>query len=165
MDFKKRPAVSRSAMESLSNMWKSQGIYCIRRPKFSCWRLLCGQMQHTDVKNGNSIARVSWIHRKTNEWVLDALNEKRYCCKEWRDKRYVVRRCAEKKQLSTENITRVLCQWNKISRKTKKKMEWKWIENITEWIGLKINEAVRITKDRHRGHNVPLTANALGGRH
>jgi len=70
-----------------------------------------------------------------------------------------------KKQLSTENITRVLCQWNKISRKTKKKMECKWIENITEWIGLKINEAVRITKDRHRGHNVPLTANALGGRH
>jgi len=97
-----------------------------------------------------------------NEWIVETLNEEKqllYSIKISKISYYghIMRK--------TNRLEKVIKQGCISSYRSRGWQRRRWTEDITDWTGLQINMAVRVTEDRHRWHHVMLTANPLGGRH
>ena len=107
-------------------------------------------MRTCDLQFGHlqcRLLRVSWTQRKTNEWVLLELGEKRQLLKDMKTHKiryygHVTRKysCLEKD----------IIQGHVNGRQSAGRQRRRWVEDIKEWTGLQINEAVQVTEDRQR---------------
>ena len=93
MDIRKRLGMGRSAMQSLSNIWKSRDHIIndtkVRLMKSLMWPI--ASLLHTVLRDGHwrrqisieafemwgfrRLLRIPWTQRKTNEWILEKLSE------------------------------------------------------------------------------------------
>jgi len=108
------------------------------------------------------LLRIPWTQRKTNEWILEKLNEDRQLLNSIKTRKiryygHVMRKpsCLEKD----------IVQGCISGSRSRGRQRRRWTENIVDWTSLDINTAARLTEDRHRWHHVLLTANSPGGRH
>ena len=114
------------------------------------------------LQKAASLVRVSWTQRKTNECVLLELGEKRQLLKDIKTRKIRYYGNVKRKDSCLEKD---IIQGHVNGRRSAGRQRRRWVEDITEWTGLQINQAVRVTEDRQQWHNVLCTTNPLGGRH
>jgi len=166
-----------SAVRSLNGMWKSREISTptkVQLLKALVWSIASygcegwtprkqdqRRIEAFEMWCYRRPLRVSWTQRKTNEWVLLELGEKRQLLKDIKTRKI---RYYEHVMRKDSCLEKDIIQGHVNGRRSPGRQRRRWVEDITEWTGLQINEAVRVTEDRQRWHNVLHTANPLGGR-
>ena len=102
------------------------------------------------------IMKISWNEYKSNKEVLNMINSKRMLVDMIKRKKlayfgHLVRR---------DNIQRLLLDGKIDGKRSRGKQRLTWADNITEWIGMKYSECIRIAQDRRRWRS--MTADLLG---
>ena len=102
------------------------------------------------------IMKVSWKEYKSNEEVLSMINSKRMLVEMIKRRKlayfgHLVRR---------DDTQRLLLDGKINGKRSRGKQRLTWADNITEWIGMKYNECIRVAQDRGRWRS--MTANLLG---
>ena len=94
------------------------------------------------MKGLRKILRVTWTAKKTNEWVLNKAGVKRELLDTVKARKLAYCGHAMRKQGS--------CLEKEIMQGTMPRLRTAWIDNIKTWIGVPVEESVRLTEDREK---------------
>ena len=171
-EIKWRIGVAKSSFEKMHKVLTSRNINItgrLRLTKCYVWStLLYGAetwtLSKATVKNLEAfemwtyrrIMKISWKEYKSNKEVLNMINSKRMLVDMIKRKKlayfgHLVRR---------DNIQRLLLDGKIDGKRSRGKQRLTWADNITEWIGMKYSECIRIAQDRRRWRS--MTADLLG---
>ena len=171
-EIKRRIGVAKSSFEKMHKVLTSRNINItgrLRLTKCYVWStLLYGAetwtLSKATVKNLEAfemwtyrrIMKISWKEYKSNKEVLNMINSKRMLVDMIKRKKlayfgHLVRR---------DNIQRLLLDGKIDGKRSRGKQRLTWADNITEWIGMKYSECIRIAQDRRRWRS--MTADLLG---
>jgi len=95
-----------------------------------------------EMKGLRRMLRVSWTAKKTNEWVLNKAEVKRELLDTVKARKLAYYGHAMRKQGS--------CLEKEIMQGTMPRLRTAWIDNIKTWIGVPVEESVRLTEDREK---------------
>ena len=171
-EIKRRIGVAKSSFEKMYKVLTSRIINIsgrLRLAKCYIWStLLYGaetwtlskatvkKLEAFEMWTYRRIMKVSWKEYKSNEEVLSMINSKRMLVEMIKRRKlayfgHLVRR---------DDIQRLLLDGKINGKRSRGKQRLTWADNITEWIGMKYNECIRVAQDRGRWRS--MTANLLG---
>ncbi len=171
--------MGRSAMKSLTRLWKSKDITLptkLRLLKTLVWSIaIYGSEGWTIHKKEEKyieafemwcyrrLLRVSWTEHRTNEWILEKLNVEKELLHQMKRRKlsyygHIIRKknCLEKD----------LIQGCTTGCRSQGGQRRRWKEDISEWTGQDINVAARSAVDRDQWKDVLHAAHpSTGGWH
>ena len=98
------------------------------------------------------IMRVSWIERRTNEWVMEAAGVQRNLLKTVKERKMIYFGHIMRKKGTC--IEKEIIQGSISGGRGKGRPRMSWLDNIKSWTGLEMREMIRLTEDRKRWRNI-----------
>ena len=154
-DIRKRLAMGRSVMQSLSSIWRSKDtstttkIRLLKALVWSVaiygWTLYSKDQKYIDAFEMwcyIRLLRIPWTQHKTNEWILGELDAERELLGRVKSLKLGYYGHVTRKYESLENEFIQGCAPGNRSRGRQGRH---WTDNIIEWTGLTITEAARST--------------------
>ena len=98
------------------------------------------------MKGLRKILRVSWIAKKTNEWVLNKTGVKRELLDTVKARKLAYYGHTTRKQGSC--LEKEIMQGTMRGARRRGRPRTAWVDNIKTWTGLSVEESIRMTEDR-----------------
>ena len=121
-------------------------IYCCER-----WTLRKNEETRLDafeMKGLRKILRVSWTAKKANEWVLNKAGVKRELLDTVKARKLAYYGHTMRKQGNC--LEKEIMQGTMPGARRRGRPHTAWMDNIKTWIGLPVEESIRMTEDRDK---------------
>lgn len=162
-EIRTRLGRGREVMGTLKTIWKSHGIPITT--KLRIWRTLVWpvamygcegwtikrsdeeRINGFEMKGLRQIMRVSWMAKKTNEWVLEQLGTERQMLNDIKTRKlkyfgHVMRK-------KGECLEKEIMQGTTYGARARGRPRMTWIENIKKWTGLNMSQLMRTAEERN----------------
>jgi len=100
------------------------------------------------MKGLRKILRVSWTAKKTNEWVLNKAGVKRELLDTIKARMLAYYSHTMRKQGSC--LEKEIMQGTMPGARRRGRPRMAWMDNITTWTGLSMEESIKMTEDRDK---------------
>jgi len=171
-DIRKWLAIGRSAMQSLSSMWKSKDISTTAKTLVwsvaiygnEGWTLRRKEEKYIEAFEMwcyRSLLKIPWTQHKTNEWILGKLKVDRELLDRGKSLKFGFYGHTTRKY---ESVEKEMVQRCVPGYRNRGRQRRRWTDDITEWTGMKINEASAAAEDRDRWRGILHAANPSYGR-
>ena len=162
-DIRKRLAMARTTLQSMTHIWKDRGISKttkLRLLKALIWSIALYGCEGWTIKKADArrieafelwchrrLLRISYKEHRTNEWVLNKMGVERMLMPEVikRKLNYFGHILRQDDTLERNNLLGTVP-----GRRSKGRPRTSWFHNIKEWLGCTITEAARRAEDRTR---------------
>ena len=101
-----------------------------------------------ETKGLGKIVRVSWTAKKTNEWVLNKAGVKGELIDAVKARKLAY--CGHTVMKQRSCLEKEIMQGTMPGARRRGRPRTAWMDNIKPWIGLSVEESVRMTEDRTR---------------
>ena len=114
------------------------------------------------MKGLRKVLPVSWTAEKTNEWVLDKAGVKRELLDIVKARKLAYYGHTMRKQGS--RLENEIMQGTMPGARRRGRPRTAWMDNIKKWTGLRVEESIRMTKDRDKWKKYVMMWPTLGSR-
>ena len=167
-EIRTRLAKGYAVATGLQKIWKSHDI--TTETKIKLWRALVWpvalygceswtlrkeeerRIEAFEMKCLRLIMRVSWIEKRTNEWVMEAAGVQRNLLKTVKERKMIYFGHIMRKKGTC--IEKEIIQGSISGGRGRGRPRMSWLDNIKSWTGLEMREMLRLTEDRKRWRNI-----------